>query len=171
MKIEIREGTTADAELIADISRKTFYDTFAKDNTAEDMDIFLSTVFTKRRLMEEVGKKGHYFLLAYVNSEIAGYACLRETYDADVFNNSSAIEIARIYVIDKWLRAGVGRALMSHCLALAKSLQKKVVWLGVWEKNQRAINFYTQWNFQKFNEHAFVLGNDVQCDWLMKKHL
>ena len=47
------EGGAAkkDAELIADISRQTFYDTFAEHNTKEDMDKFMSEQFTRGRLM------------------------------------------------------------------------------------------------------------------------
>jgi ribosomal protein S18 acetylase RimI-like enzyme len=66
---------------------------------------------------------------------------------------------------------GVGKILMQSCLDVAKEKSKEVVWLGVWEKNQRAIDFYTKWGFEKFGETSFLLGTDVQCDWLMLKIL
>ena len=40
---------------------------------------------------------------------------------------------------------------------------------GVWEKNYRAIEFYTKWGFEKFDDTDFLLGDEVQKDWLMKK--
>ena len=69
------------------------------------------------------------------------------------------------------LGTGVGNALMKRCVEIAYEMGKRVVWLGVWERNQRAIQFYMRWGFEKFDEHNFVLGDDVQKDWLMKKML
>jgi len=60
---------------------------------------------------------------------------------------------------------------MEHCIKLAAEKNKELIWLGVWERNQRAISFYQKFGFEKFGEHDFVLGNDVQTDWLMKKML
>ena len=53
----------------------------------------------------------------------------------------------------------------------AKAKGKKTIWLCVWEKNQRAIEFYTAWGFEKFGECDFILGRDVQKDSMMKKEL
>ena len=64
MNLTIRYATEKDAALIADISRKTFYETFAPVNTRADMDIFMNVQFTKGRLMLEVGQPENIFLLA-----------------------------------------------------------------------------------------------------------
>ena len=66
---------------------------------------------------------------------------------------------------------GVGSALMNKCIDIAREKDYHTVWLGVWEHNHRAIEFYTRWGFEKFAEHDFILGNDVQKDWLMKKDI
>lgn len=166
--VTIRYATPADAELIADMSRTSFYEAFAKDNTKEDMAIFMSEQFTKEELMKEVELSEGIFILAYINDEPVGYARLR------LKNNlahEQAIEIARIYALDKAIGKGVGKALMLECINKAKELQMRSVWLGVWEKNERAIGFYKHWGFERFGEHQFLLGTDLQTDWLMKKTL
>ena len=66
---------------------------------------------------------------------------------------------------------GVGKKLMQTCHEIAKQKGKKILWLGVWKQNQRAIDFYTAWGFEIFGEQEFILGDDVQTDWLMKKDL
>ena len=81
------------------------------------------------------------------------------------------IEIERIYSVKEMLGKGVGKILMEKCLAIANEKNKKTVWLGVWESNKRAIEFYTRWGFEKFSDHIFPVGNDPQRDWLMKKLL
>jgi len=169
--IRIEEATKNNAALIADLSRKTFYDSFAADNTREDMEKFLNEQFTREKLIEEVGAKGNIFLLAYDGDEAVGYARMRESPNPVLLKDSPAIEIARIYAEQKVIGKGVGSALMQQCIEVAKQKNARVIWLGVWEKNYKAIAFYTKWGFEQFGEHVFMLGNDPQTDWLMKKAL
>jgi diamine N-acetyltransferase len=168
MNITTREATVADAKTIADLSRQTFYETFAADNAKEDMDKFMNEQFTEEALIAEVGTEGNIFLLAFAGDEIAGYARMREN-ETDILTNS--IEIARIYAATKMIGKGIGKALMDECLRFAEGKKKNYIWLGVWEKNQRAIDFYRKYGFEKFGDHEFLLGNDLQIDWLMKKEL
>ena len=171
MSISIRMATREDAVLIADISRQAFYDTFAADNTKEDMEKFLEEQFTRGRLMMEVGSPENTFLLATIDNEVAGYVKLRDGKLPDELKCSTALEIARLYAVKEFIGKGVGAALMQVSLDIARKKQKQFVWLGVWEKNKRAIDFYTRWGFEKFGEWDFLLGNDLQRDWLMKKAL
>jgi ribosomal protein S18 acetylase RimI-like enzyme len=165
--IQIKTATEQDAELIANISRETFYKTFAEHNTQTDMDKFMSEQFSKEKLMAEVGAGGNTFLLAYVDDEPAGYVFLKEGSHKNLATNN-AIEISRLYALNSFIGKGIGKALMQSAIELAKAQNKETIWLGVWEHNQRAIQFYQSFNFQKFDEHDFILGNDVQRDWLMQ---
>ncbi|HEV7332016.1 MAG TPA: GNAT family N-acetyltransferase [Flavisolibacter sp.] len=169
MDITLRYATLEDAALVADISRQTFYDTFAADNSPANMEKFLTEQFTKGKLMLEVGTAANTFLLAYCNDAVAGYLKLREDKKPAALQPASAMEIARLYVVKDYIGKGVGKLLMQAAIDIAKQKDKEVVWLGVWEHNQRAIAFYTAWGFHKFDEVDFLLGDDLQRDWLMKK--
>ncbi len=171
MNFAIRAATKEDAVLIADISRQTFYETFAADNTKADMDKFLNEQFTSTRLISEVSLQENYFFLAYDNNEVAGYLKLRENKQSKLLTEKPSIEIARIYSIKKMIGKGIGKLLMQKSIDIAKQKQKQIIWLGVWEKNQRAIDFYHKWGFEKFGEQIFLLGTDLQTDLLMKKEL
>ncbi|MDB5251090.1 MAG: family N-acetyltransferase [Flaviaesturariibacter sp.] len=171
MNLTIREGTVADALLLADISRQTFYDTFAADNTPEDMDLFLNEQFTRGRLMLEPGRPELTFLIACDRKKTAGYVKLREGPAPSVLAGRNTLEIARLYAVKEYIGSGVGKLLMQASLTLAKDRKKEAVWLGVWERNQRAIDFYHRWGFEKFDEQDFLLGTDLQRDWLMKKEM
>jgi|GEM_PF-2121453 hypothetical protein len=96
MSISIRKVHARDTEFIANMSRKTFYETFAADNTKENMDHFMNNVFTKEALIKEVGMEGNYFFLAYVDNEPAGYARMRDGGKLPELTAQSAID-ARIY--------------------------------------------------------------------------
>jgi ribosomal protein S18 acetylase RimI-like enzyme len=171
MALIIREATVKDAELIANISHQTFYETFAAYNSRENMDKFLNQQFTKGRLMMEVGARENIFLLAYDHYKVAGYVKLRDQRMPLSLGNVNAMEIARLYAMTDQIGKGVGSFLMQACINIAKEKMKDWLWLGVWEKNQRAIDFYTKWGFEKFDETDFLLGDDIQRDWLMKKKI
>lgn len=170
--LTIRTATSADAELIADMSRETFYNAFAPDNTEADMAKFMDEVFTRERLIEELNFPGNTFLLAYADNEPVGYVRLRDKTKPEVeLNSDNVIEIARLYTITNKISKGIGTGLMNKCISIAKEKQRAFIWLGVWEKNLKGIRFYKRFGFKKFGEHIFVLGNDIQTDWLMAKKL
>jgi diamine N-acetyltransferase len=169
--ITIRIANPADADLIADMSHQTFYESFAADNSKEDMDKFFTHQFSKEMLRNEVITEGNIFLLAYDDEIPVGYARLRENNIPPELEISEALEIARIYAVKSSIGKGIGRELMRACIDIANEKKHKTIWLGVWENNRRAIDFYAKWGFVKFSEHPFILGNDVQTDWLLKKEL
>lgn len=171
MSIEIRLAEKNEAAIIADMSRQTFYDTFASENSVADMDKFMSETFTKEALMKEVGANGNIFFLAFDGELPVGYARMRESVNPPGIEEKKSMEIARIYALQSYIGKGVGSALMKKCIDQACELNKEIIWLGVWEKNQKAIHFYRKWGFEKFGTHIFILGDDPQTDWLMKKEL
>ncbi len=169
MPLHIRAAGIEDAVMIADLSHRTFYDTFAASNKEEDMRKFLGEQFTKGKLMLEVGRKENHFYLAYEGEELAGYLKLRDGQLPAALHRQQALEIARLYACSAFIGKGVGAALMQKSIDVAKELNKDWVWLGVWEKNERAIDFYRRWGFEKFADSDFLLGNDLQNDWLMRR--
>jgi ribosomal protein S18 acetylase RimI-like enzyme len=169
--IFIRRAEARDAGLVADLSRQTFQETFAAVNTTENMQLFLNKQFSKELLINEVTTGRGIFYLAYHNKIPAGYAYMREGTGFSQTGNLSAIELARIYAARSFQGIGIGKALMLACIETAIELNKEMIWLGVWEHNMKAIDFYKRRGFEKFGEHEFVLGKDIQVDWLMKKDL
>lgn len=169
--IKVIEAGPDNAALIADMSRRTFYESFSADNTKENMEIFLDTQFSRESLMAEVGQPGNTFLLAILDDRPAGYARLSENSPPPALGSAPAIEIVRIYAEQWAIGKGVGNALMSRALDLAMQKKLTYAWLGVWEHNHRAIAFYTKWGFEQFGEHIFLVGNDPQTDWWMRKKL
>jgi diamine N-acetyltransferase len=167
----IRYATSDDAELIADISRRTFHETFGYVNTKENMDKFMNEQFNREKLIKEVTEPGNTFFLAFDDDTPVGYVRMREGKKFPEFESKDSIEIARIYSVNSYLGTGVGEQLMRQCVFIAKELKKEIIWLGVWEKNPRAIAFYTKWGFEKFGDQDFLLGDDLQKDWLLMKKL
>ncbi|HVM89260.1 MAG TPA: GNAT family N-acetyltransferase [Puia sp.] len=167
--ITVRLATDADAGFIAELSQHTFYDTFAKYNSKENMDKFMNEQFSKKMLMNEVSNPENIFLIAALDNNAVGYAKMCESKNPVELGNARAIEIVRIYTEQMTIGKGVGKALMLKCIEVGKHKNKEVIWLGVWEHNATAISFYTKFGFEKFGTHIFMLGDDAQTDFLMKK--
>ncbi|RYY55372.1 MAG: GNAT family N-acetyltransferase [Chitinophagaceae bacterium] len=169
--ISIRRAQLPEAALIADLSRKTFYDTFSGSNSAGDMEIFMREKFSRSQLIAELLLPSDHFFIAWDGDTPVGYTRLRENNNPPELEGYQTIEIARLYAVKEAIGTGVGKALMQNSLDFGRELNKKFAWLGVWEHNETAIRFYKKWGFEQFSQHPFVLGNDVQNDWLMKKQL
>ena len=159
--------------LLADISQQTFVDTFASYNIPEDMQLFLETQFTREQLMAEPDIPDNYFFIAWQEQEPLGYMRLRywEKAPYTCLPAGPSLEITRLYATTSAIGTGVGKAMMQFALDFARKVAVENAWLGVWEKNERAINFYQQWGFIRLGDHEFLLGKDRQTDWLMVKEL
>jgi ribosomal protein S18 acetylase RimI-like enzyme len=169
--VNILVANAVDAEMIADLSYRTFYDAFGPFNTKENMDKFIRNDFNRKKLISQISEPGNIFLLAYQHDELTGYVRLFESHNPPELGETDAIEISRIYVENKITSKGIGSALMQKCIDVAQEKNKKIIWLGVWEHNARAIAFYKKWGFEIFGDHIFMLGDDAQTDVLMKKNL
>ncbi len=169
--ISIQIATINDAEIIAAISSQTFYDSFAAQNTKEDVEKHLQECYNLSTMQEELADANNIFLLAYEKEHLVGYAKLREEAKEESKDLAQPIEIERIYSVKNMIGKGIGKALMQKCVAIAKEKNKQTIWLGVWEKNLPAIAFYERWGFEKFGDHIFVVGDDPQTDLLMKKKI
>jgi ribosomal protein S18 acetylase RimI-like enzyme len=106
-----------------------------------------------------------------MDDDIAGYIKLSIAPPPGEIEEAKAVEIARIYVAKDKIGSGVGKRLMEFLFSFAREQNRNIIWLGVWEHNLRAINFYRKYGFVKFDEHIFMVGSDPQTDWLMKKEL
>jgi ribosomal protein S18 acetylase RimI-like enzyme len=169
--IDIRHATADDASLLAQLGEVTFFDSFAADNTPEDMAAYIRSAFSTEKQAAELADPGSLFLVASVEGEVAGYARLYAGQPAEGVTGERPVELVRFYSTRPWIGRGVGPALMAACLSEARELGYDTIWLGVWERNERAIAFYRKWGFRVAGTHSFLLGADWQTDYVMVKVL
>ena len=167
----VRPATLADAEPLAALAERTFRDTFADDNAPGDIEAYVRDSFSLERVRAELADEANSFLLAFVDGaeRPAGYAKLRTgTTDPSVTGPDPG-ELERLYVDRSAIGRGVGAALMRASLDAAHSSGHRTLWLGVWERNARAITFYERWAFETVGDHVFRLGSDDQTDLIMER--
>jgi GNAT superfamily N-acetyltransferase len=169
--ITVRKASFPDNVLLSTIGAETFLHAFGPDNIPEDMDVYLRQSFSPAIQSAELADPSSQFLIAEVVGEPVGYARLRHGAPPARLTGSAPVELVRLYARASWIGRNVGTALMEACLAEAVANGHDLIWLGVWEKNARAIAFYKKWGFTDIGSHPFRLGNDIQTDLLMARAL
>lgn len=170
--ISIIQANVSHIPLLTGISLQSFCEAFEKDNNPDDFKTYVNEAFNEDQIRKDLEAPGSIFYIAYYNGEVAGYARLRNSTEADdQFPGKKLIELHRLYALSKYIGRGIGKALMNHCLQEAKQNGYDLIWLGVWEHNEHARGFYKNFGFEKFSSHVFMVGNDPQTDYLLKKEL
>ena len=169
--VTIRRATAMDAPLLAAMGARTFYETFAADNTAENMAAYLASAFTPETLASELTDERAIFLIAEAGDAAAGYAKLLQGDPEPCVTGENPMELCRIYCETAWQGRGVGAALMRAAQETARTHGAQTLYLGVWEHNPRAIAFYDRWGFRAVGSHVFIVGDDPQTDIVMQVDL
>ena len=169
--IEIIRITKIDIDQLQKIGRETFYETFSESNTEENMRNYLETGFSIDKITTELNDENAEFYFAKIENNVIGYLKLNFGASQTELKSEKAIEIERIYVLKEYHGQKVGQILYDKAIEIAKKKNAEFIWLGVWEENPRAINFYKKNGFIEFDKHIFKLGDDEQTDIMMKLNL
>lgn len=170
--VHIRRATAADAEALAEFGARTFLETFAADNTPEDMRLFLTSTWHPDLQRAEILDDALDTLLACDERRaLAGFAQVRVARPPAEIEARKPVELKRFYVDKPWQGQGLARRLMTAVEEQARARQARELWLGVWERNERAQAFYRKCGFRKVGTQIFVVGTDAQTDHVMLKDL
>jgi ribosomal protein S18 acetylase RimI-like enzyme len=177
----IRRAVPADAAQLSRLAAETFRDTFGRDNRPADMDRYVVEAFTADRQAAEIADPDGIVLLAERSlasgpeasgaPRLVGYAHLVSGPAPAAVTGAVPLELKRLYVAHAWHGRGVAQALMDAALEAARARGARTLWLGVWERNARAAAFYGKCGFRRVGETTFVLGGDIQTDWLLARPL
>jgi ribosomal protein S18 acetylase RimI-like enzyme len=171
LDFKITKATLDNLDLLQKISKQTFFETFAAFNSKENMKQYLNESLSLEQLKLELENEFSEFYFAYNENEVIGYLKINRGESQTEKTSKNSLEIERIYVLEKFQGKKVGQMLFQKAVEMAKSYQKNTIWLSVWEKNEKAIQFYLKNGFEIFEKHIFKLGEDLQTDLLMRLKL
>jgi ribosomal protein S18 acetylase RimI-like enzyme len=170
-EIGIRRATALDNELLARLAAETFPGNFVGMDEPAGMKGYIETRFTPEQQATELAESGSTFFIGYLAGEPVGYARVREDETPDVLSSSDAAEIHRLYVVQKHWSSGVGRALVEACIEEVRNRGRKVLWLGAWSENPRAVAFYRSLGFVDVGTKKFRLGEELHDDLIFELRL
>jgi diamine N-acetyltransferase len=171
MNFTVRLAEISDAEKLAFLASETFYETFAHSCTPEDMALHLSSTYSPTLAAQEIADPSHVHWLVCDADEPIAYARIRWANEPNELLDRKAMEIERLYVRSAYQGHKLGHLLMKRCLELAENKDCELVYLGVWEHNYKAQEFYKKHGFEPFGSHVFMVGYDPQTDIWMRKEL
>jgi len=166
-RICVRPAGPDDNQKISTLGRRTFADSFGADNHPRDMENYLEQSFSPEIQAAELTEPSSCFLIAESGTLPVGYARLVESPPPPCLKAARPVKLQRLYADKQWIGCGVGAALVRACIAIARQRENDVIWLGVWEKNERALRFYRKWGFTQVGTQPFVLGSDRQTDLVL----
>ena len=169
--IDIKKVTLDNIDQLQKIGRQTFFETFSSENLEENMKKYLEEELSITKLTTELNDNNAEFYFATHEENVIGYLKLNFGQSQTELQDDKALEIERIYVLKEYHGKRVGQLLYDKAIQIARKKFVEYVWLGVWEENSRAINFYKKNGFVEFDKHIFKLGNDEQSDIMMKLKL
>jgi diamine N-acetyltransferase len=167
--IIIRKAAVNDINDLLLLARRTFYESFAEVNTPEDMQDYLNKSFSEEKLSNELANPDSEFYLAFYEESLVGYLKINFRSAQTELKDVSAMEVERIYVKKESQGKEIGKVLFDRAVQRAREENYSYIWLGVWERNEKAIHFYQRQGFVEFDRHIFQLGADKQTDLLMKR--
>jgi len=156
-------------EAFREFSSWIFNETFAPTNSAESMQAYMDEAFTREQFLKEFHEPGAISCLALNDETIIGYFRIRRNSEADHWLGENNLELQRFYLHPEYQGQGIAQEMMKLVYDYCKSCEW--IWLGVWEQNPRAVQFYKKCGFERFAEHHFKMGEELQTDWLMRKRI
>jgi ribosomal protein S18 acetylase RimI-like enzyme len=171
MTLTIHRATPADAARLAELAARTFQETFAAENRADDMALHLARTYGVAQQSAELVDPQITTLLARDGEQLAGYAQLRANRTPQCVVGRAPLELWRFYVAQSWHGRGVARALMNVVESEARARGAETLWLGVWERNERAKAFYHKCGFVDVGSQVYVVGTDAQTDRILVRSL
>jgi len=171
MSITIRAGVANDATALAELAARTFRETFAAGNRPEDIALHTAHAYGTTQQERELADPDIATLLVEVDGQLAGYAQLRSGVPPACVTGEEPVELWRFYIAQPWQGRGVAHALMRKVERDAYRRGGRTLWLGVWERNERAKAFYHKNGFTDVGSHVFKVGTDAQTDRILVRPL
>ena len=170
----VRRATADDTASVAAVGARLFAQTFAAQNTADNMRDYLALAFAEPQIRRELSDPTNVIWLAESHEARAvGYAHVKlgSHPHSKALAMKRPAELSRIYADRQWHGKGLGLRLLGACVDAATEWNASHLWLGVWKENPRAVAFYAKHGFRIVGEHTFLLGADPQHDWIMVREV
>ncbi|MEO8149350.1 MAG: GNAT family N-acetyltransferase, partial [Bacteroidia bacterium] len=172
MPLTIKQATAADSQLLTDLGSRSFLEAYSDVKAGKDLMDYIPTAFVKSEIEATISNNKVIFLLAYFDDEAVGYVKLRwDRSHPNLNTNEKNMELERIYVLRNFWKHKMGAALMMEAIQLSKNKNFDYLWLGVWQQNNRAIDFYLKMGFEIFGTKKFYVGEEENDDYVMRLKL
>jgi GNAT superfamily N-acetyltransferase len=164
MNIAIRHATPEDAATLAAFAAQAFTDTYRDLDDAQEIADYVAGHFQPEVMAGVIQDPACTTLLAIVGERLAGYAILRAAPAPACVTGPAPLELWRIYLGAGFIGQGLGSRLMAAVHGQARRHGARTLWLGVYDRNLRAVEFYQRFGFAQVGVKEFLFGGRVYAD-------
>ena len=169
---KIKLATANDAELLALLGRVTFREShgdYIEDKT--NLNDYLDTSFSFETTQKQINDSNNIYFIIYKNNFPVGYSKLVLNATSPFIPNKRSCRLERIYVLDEFISQKFGIDLLNKTIEKAQELNFEVIWLSVYIKNTKAINFYLKNNFEEVGSISFKISKQGYENPILAKKL
>lgn len=168
----VRQATIDDAQTLAAFASRTFHEAFADFVPTDSMNQYLATSFNAVQVTTDLSDTDSVFLLAVTSEgQLAGYARLFFGKSLPEVQGANPVKLWRLYTACEWQGKGVGKALLTEALQVARKQDGQTLWLTVNQGNKNAIAFYQKHGFRETGRAIFKLGKEIHQDFIMERDI
>ena len=161
---QIRRAAPNDIDALVELARTTFTDTYKLTDDAAEIEDYVTSKFT-RPVFESILRDANSDLYVVSDGErLVGYAHLRQETPPPCVTGPDPIELHRLYLREDQFGKGLGARLVSLAFQTARERNRRTLWLCVYERNQKAIEFYQRCGLIEVGKMEFVFGGRVYLD-------
>ncbi len=164
----IRRAGDEDCEVLAELGRDTFVETFAHLYPPEDLSAFLEEAYAPEVFELFLAHPGHAMWIAEQDGQAIGYVhagpCALPHRDA----TDGCGEVKRLYVRRPFQSGGLGGRLLRTAMDWLEA-PGRVLWVGVWSQNHGAQRLYGRYGFAKVGEYRFPVGKTQDHEFIMRR--
>ncbi|HSW04968.1 GNAT family N-acetyltransferase [Aquabacterium sp.] len=166
-QLQLRPAATGDVPALVALAKDTFRDTYRHLDTAEDIEDHVTRNFTPAAFLALLEDSRTSLLLAALDVRLVGYAQVAQSPAPPCVSGPAPIELCRLYLRQDVIGQGLGAALMEAVHAEARRREGQTLWLGVYDRNERARDFYRRWGFVDVGTKDFYFGGRTYADPVM----
>ncbi len=169
--IKIRNAGAEDVRLISALAITTCYEAYFELDPPHDLADYCFNFLSPEKTRIEFENPDSTFIIAEIEGKAVGFAKLREGKSVDCVAHLNAIEVQRVYVLEKMKGRDIGRRLIDESAAIGRERGYELLWLGVWDKNFAAQRFYERIGMRKLGTTDFSDGKNEFLNFVYAMNL
>ena len=169
----IRPARAEDAAPLAELSRRTFVDTFVDGfgipYPADDLAAYFETKLTPEALTQALDEPGGAWWVAERDGALLAFANAGPNGLPHPDARASHMELRRLYVDKTAQGLGLGTKLLAIALDWMEAHTDGPLWIGVWSGNLKAQKLYAAHGFEKAGEYQFPVGSWLDDEFILRR--
>jgi ribosomal protein S18 acetylase RimI-like enzyme len=171
MKLKIRKATIQDVHNLTILKQQVWISTYATEGIIDDFSKYVHTNYSLEKTQLAINDTSKICLIAETDNALIACVEIKLNPKCPIQKYNNSPEINEFYILERFQGKGIGKQILDVCFKTIKSLSYNSVWLTVYHKNKKAIDFYKKHSFINIGETNFILNQEKHKNYILFKHI